>query len=765
MKMTANSGDFERAIQFHQGGRLAEAENLYRHILQTEPQRADVWWNLGLACFTSGNLAEAAASLRRAVKADPHHAGAYGDLGAVLAQQGNLSEAETALRESVRLRPDQFDAFTNLGMVLAEQRKLNEAVEAYRKAIQLNPRYGEAYRHLGLALSALGNYTEAVSCYQEAQRLATSVAASATPASVGVRARSREPRPNEETATLPPSEHALVEATRYNRQAIEFAQQGRLDESVHAFQHALRLRPDFPEAHSNLGNVYLYQENLEEAVASYERALKLQPDFATAHSNLGHCLSMLKRHEESEAHCRRAVQLFPDGADAFNNLGNALRGQSKHEEARDAYLEALRRNPDFAEAHLNIGYAWMDLHQPEEAAYACREAIRCKPNHGKAYHLLASALVDAGNLPDAEINIKHALRLNADDPEALVCLGVSLYEQGKAQEALAVFEEAIRQKPDYPDPHWGRGLVLLQLGRFEEGWPEYEWRWHCHPFTPRPFPHPRWDGAPLGGRRILIHAEQGLGDVLQFIRYAPLVKARGGHVILECQERLFPMLRSCAGIDQLAPGGQPLPSFEVQIALLSLPLVFGTTLASIPSETPYLAADERLVEQWRQKVADLPGFKIGIGWQGNPQIHQDLWRSFPLVHFAALGRLPGATLVSLQKGPGTEQIPHVADLFPLTDWSDRLDTEVGAFMDTAAVMKNLDLVITSDTATAHLAGALGVPVWVALPYAADFRWLLEREDSPWYPSMRLFRQRQPWNWGDVFQRITAEAEKLVPTTV
>ncbi len=759
--MTAKAGDFERAIQLHQGGRLLEAENLYRQILRTEPQRADVWWNLGLACFTSGNLTEAAASLRRAVQADPQHAGAYGDLGAVLAQQGSLPEAEAALRESARLRPDQFEVFTNLGMVLAEQRKLDEAVGAYRKAIQINPGYGEAYRNLGLALSALGNYTEAVTCYQEAQRLGASGMGPANPASAGVPANSQvSPLPSDAAAT----DRVILEASRYNKQAIEFARQGRLDESVGAFQQALRLHPDFPEAHSNLGNVYLYQEKLEEAVASYETALRLQPDFAAAHSNLGNCLSLLKRHEESEAHCRRAVELFPEGPDAFNNLGNALRGQGKKEDARDAYQEALRRNPDFAEAHLNIGYVWMDLRQPEAAAYAGREAIRCKPDHQKAYHLLASALVEAGNLQDAEINIRHALSLKPNDPEALVCLGVALYEQGKAQEALAVFEEAIRQKPEYADPHWGRGLLLLQLGRFAEGWPEYEWRWHCHPFTPRPFPQPRWDGSPLPGRRILIHSEQGLGDALQFIRYAPLVKARGGHVILECQERLFPMLRSCAGIDQLMPSNQPLPPFDVQIALLSLPLVFRTTLATVPADVPYLAADERLVEQWGREIAALPGFKIGIGWQGNPQIHQDLWRSVPLVHFASLGRLPGVTLVSLQKGPGTEQIPLIADLFSLTDWSDRLDVEAGAFMDTAAVMKNLDLVITSDTATAHLAGALGVPVWVALPYAPDFRWLLEREDSPWYPSMRLFRQRQPWDWSEVFQRITAEVQKLIPAT-
>jgi tetratricopeptide (TPR) repeat protein len=761
--MTTAAGAFEKAIELHQSGRLLEAENLYRDILKAEPQRADVWWNLGLACFASGNVPEAAANLRRAVQVDPQHAGAYCDLGAVLAQQGNLQEAEAALRESLRLRPDEFETLTNLGMVLTEQRKLDDAVHVYRTAIQFNPTYAEAHRHLALALSAQGNYTEAVACYQEAQKLSAASPVSSRN-SVGAAVQPpgfRSPGGVDRSAIGPVSDQVIQEASRYNKQAIEFAQTGRLEESVDSFLQALRLRPDFAEAYSNLGNVYLYQNRLDEAVASYQTALQLQPNFAAAHSNLGNALCLLNRYEEAVSHCRQAGELSPDTADAFNNLGNALRGQKKNDLARDAYQEALRRNPDFADAYVNLGYALMDLREPAAAVRVAREAIRCRPDNAKAYHLLASALVDSGNLPEAETAIRHSLRLKPNNPEALVTLGVALYEQGKAGEALSVFEESIRLKPDYADPHWGRGLVLLQLGRLEEGWPEYEWRWHCHPFTPRPFPQPRWDGSPLAGRRILIHAEQGLGDVLQFVRYAPLVKARGGYVIFECQEKLLPLLRSFAGIDQLAVSGEPLPSFDVQIPLLSLPLVFHTTLADVPATVPYLAADERLVEQWRHEIQALPGLKIGIGWQGNPQIHQDLWRSIPLVHFASIGRLPGVTLVSLQKGPGTDQLPNVADLFSVLDLSSRIDVESGAFMDTAAIMKNLDLVITSDTATAHLAGALGVPVWVALPHGPDFRWLLEREDSPWYPTMRLFRQRELWNWSEVFQRITLEVQKLL----
>jgi hypothetical protein len=302
------------------------------------------------------------------------------------------------------------------------------------------------------------------------------------------------------------------------------------------------------------------------------------------------------------------------------------------------------------------------------------------------------------------------------------------------------------------------------MGHFEQGWPSYEWRWKCKEFgSMPPLRAPLWDGSPLDGRTILIHAEQGLGDTLQFIRYVPLVQQRGGRVIMMCQPPLMRLLAHCPGIERLIPHGETPPEIDLHVPLLSLPKLLGTTVESVPADGPYLDADSDLVEIWRHRLAAYPGFKIGIAWQGNPKFRLDRIRSIPLAQFAPLADVPGVHLLSLQKGAGGEQLAAPERRFPVTDLGCQLDETTGAFMDTAAVMKNLDLVITSDTSIAHLAGALGVPVWVALNDVPDWRWLLNRDDSPWYPPMRLFRQRRTGHWEDVFDRI-AEAlrERLAP---
>jgi hypothetical protein len=272
--------------------------------------------------------------------------------------------------------------------------------------------------------------------------------------------------------------------------------------------------------------------------------------------------------------------------------------------------------------------------------------------------------------------------------------------------------------------------------------------------TPQ-FPTPPWDGSPLDGRTILVHAEQGLGDTMQFLRYVPLVRRRGGRVILVCQPPLMRLLSRVPGIERLVAWGEPLPEYDVQVPLMSLPGLFGTTLETVPAEVPYLDAEPALVEAWRHRLGSYAGFQVGIVWQGNPRFRFDRLRSIPLAQFAPLARVPGVHLLSLQKGPGRDQLAALPGSFPVTDLGHQLDETTGAFLDTAAVMKNLDLVITSDTVAAHLAGALGVPVWVALHDVPDWRWLLDREDSPWYPTMRLFRQTRPGQWEEVFERIAA----------
>jgi hypothetical protein len=332
--------------------------------------------------------------------------------------------------------------------------------------------------------------------------------------------------------------------------------------------------------------------------------------------------------------------------------------------------------------------------------------------------------------------------------------------------------------------------LWLLRGDFAQGWSEYEWRWLQPNTPPRSLPQPLWDGSPLDGKIILLHAEQGLGDTLHFIRYAPLVQQRGGKVIVECQSALRPLLTGFPGVSSLVDRGATLPAFEVQAPLLSLPRILNTRLNAIPNEVPYLHADSKLVSRWRRELRkdeggrmtdDVGGyasssfrlhpssFRIGIAWQGSPTYRYDRQRSIPLSQFAPLSQIAGVRLISLQKGPGAEQLQMMKEEEGQGNEKSTMDTvssfvldeTVGAFVDTGAIMEQLDLVICSDSAVAHLAGALGVPVWLALPLVPDWRWLLDREDSPWYPSMRLFRQTRCDQWDDVFERVTAELKTLL----
>ena len=303
--------------------------------------------------------------------------------------------------------------------------------------------------------------------------------------------------------------------------------------------------------------------------------------------------------------------------------------------------------------------------------------------------------------------------------------------------------------------HWNRSLALLQVGNFEHGWREYEWRWKRKETHPRPFKQPQWDGAPLDGRSILLHMEQGFGDMLQFIRYVRLVKDKGASVVVAAPPPLVNIFGTC-GADKVVPENQDLPASDLHCPIMSLPSLFETTLTTIPANVPYLSADSSQVEQWRRRLDGLADFRVGIIWQGNPRHKLDRHRSFPLTLLEPLARINNVALVSLQKGAGAEQIPLLGERFRVLD----VGADLADFTDTAAVMKCLDVVVCCDTAVAHLAGALGVRVWVALATVSDWRWLLGRDDSPWYPTMRLFRQERLGEWRPVIQLMADELRRL-----
>jgi Flp pilus assembly protein TadD len=449
----------------------------------------------------------------------------------------------------------------------------------------------------------------------------------------------------------------------------------------------------------------------------------------------------------------------PRQPDALHYLGVIAYQTGRLDAAADYLARAAREIPDTAALHHHLGLVHAAQGRAEEAIASFGQALRLAPELAEAHNGLGNALKDLGRPEEALGNYRRALELKPDFADAHSNLGNTLELLGRYAEAAGAYRRALELDPNHAAAHWNQALLMLLRGDLERGWDEYEWRWKTRGFIPRTYPQPLWDGSTLAGKTVLVHCEQGLGDTIQFIRYAPLLRARGATVVFECQRRLLALLAGCTGVDVLVGEGDSLPAFDVFAPLLSLPRILATRLASIPAAAGYLAPRPELAAQWRARLAHLGGYPIGIAWQGRTAYAKDRYRSVPLSHFAPLAELPGVRLISLQTGAGRDQIRRLARPFPLTDFGEALDGASGPFMDTAAILSGLRLVITSDTAIAHLAGAMGVPVWVALSFAPDWRWHLDRNDSPWYATMRLFRQKRLGDWSSVFEEIRAALQE------
>jgi tetratricopeptide (TPR) repeat protein len=632
-------------------------------------------------------------------------------------QAGQWSQAEQLYRQIVAADPRHAEAWRRLGSVCSAVGNRVEASLSLQNAVAIHPGYAEAHNELGILRAQNGELDAAVAYFREASRLAPQF------------------------------------ADPCNNLGVVLGMQGKYAEAEAAFQQALGIRPDNAEAYNNLGKLYLDRGQPAAAMGSYQQALRVKPDYAEALHGLALALQGQGRTHEAAASYQQALRLRPNYAEAYNNIGLVLTDMGRFDDAVAHLQQAARLRPNSAAVHTNLGNALRKLKKSGEAVASYHQALRCDANHADAYNGLGNACLELGQWNDAIANYQQAIARRPQLAEAHNNLGNAFVERRLHAQAEESYQQAIRLKPDYAEAHRNLALLWLLLGNFEKGWAEFEWRWRCRDFPQRSFPQPRWDGSSLAGQTILLHAEQGFGDTLQFVRYAALVKERGGTVVVECQPALVALVASCPGIDQVVAAGSPLPYFSVHAPLLSLPGILRTSVESIPAKVPYLRADPALVERWRSEASNIAGFKIGIVWQGRPSHPGDRYRSVSVIDFTALARHEGVRIISLQVGSATAQAAGAGDL-GVIDWGNRFDP--ASFGDAAAAIMNLDLVVTVDTAVAHLAGALGAPVWVAVPYAPDFRWLLEREDSPWYPTMRLFRQKEPGDWGAVFTRMGAE---------
>ncbi|MGD9538131.1 MAG: tetratricopeptide repeat protein [Alphaproteobacteria bacterium] len=467
------------------------------------------------------------------------------------------------------------------------------------------------------------------------------------------------------------------------------------------------------------GNALQAQGRLDEALASFDAAIALAPALTGAYFNRGNLLDRLKRYDEAIASYEQAIARDPAFAAAYNHLGNTLRKRGRYQEALACHEKVIALRGDYPQAYTNRGNALQELGRFDQALASFDKAIALEPGYARAFY-------NRGNL-------------------------LSLW--GRHDEAIASYDRAVAAKPDYAAAHWNKSLLLLLRGDFEAGWPLYEWRWACDEFpsAKRDFAQPLWLGAEaLSGKTILLHAEQGLGDTIQFCRYAPLVTAHGAKVMIEVQRPLKSLVESLEGASHVVPRGNALPRFDCQTPLLSLPLALGTRLDSIPAQVPYLKASAASMCYWAETLGERRRLRVGLAWSGSPTHKHDRNRSIALAELLPLLACD-ADLIGLQKEVRPEDSAVLASAPPLNNPGPSL----ADFADTAALIANLDLVISVDTAVAHLAGALGKPVWIMLPFEPDWRWLLGRDDSPWYPTARLFRQAAPGDWGGVVARIAA----------
>jgi tetratricopeptide (TPR) repeat protein len=537
------------------------------------------------------------------------------------------------------------------------------------------------------------------------------------------------------------------------------SQTGHGEEAIELIGRAIAMEPEWAEALNNLGSAQKGGGLVEESIASFRRAIQLKPDFPEAYFNLGNALCEKGNFGEAIGVLGKAIQFRPEYAAAHNNLGHALREARQPAQAIEACKEALRLKPDLAEAYNNLGNALSDIGQVDEAIAAYRRALALDPQFVQAHSNIGSMLREKGRLDEAITAYREALSIRPDLAEVQCNLGVTLADMGKFDEAMVAYDRAVRIQPDHAGAHWNRAATLLLRGDFALGLRDHEWRWQWRDFPSprRAFQQPQWDGAPLNGRTILIYTEQGFGDAIQFVRYVPMVHAGGGRVILECQSELMRIFAGVEGVEHLIARGDPIPAFDVHCPLMSLPFAFKTSLETIPNEISYLSPMTADCEHWRKELGPADGrLRVGLAWAGNPQFKGDRTRSLKLEELAPLSDIEGVTFFSLQKGKAAEQANNPSKGMELVNLASKLND----FDDTAAAMSLMDLIITTDTSTAHLAGALGCPVLLILQFVPDWRWLLNRQDSPWYPTMRLFRQERRGDWETPIREVAAELSRL-----
>jgi tetratricopeptide (TPR) repeat protein len=645
--------------------------------------------------------------------------------GFKLQREERLVEAEDCYRIVLKLQNDNIDAMRLLGAIRFRQGRGEEALDYLRRVLKADASLAPAHADMGHILAKLGRNALALRCYRRALVLNAS-----------------EARYLCDTA-------AVLSKLRRHAEALDFADQ------------AIALRADYADAHYNRGKALHDLKRLDDALAAYDRALELAPNAIETLNNRGLVLVALHRAEDGLESYNQALKLRPLYPEALNNRGVALNDLRRFEAALLSFDLALKLKPNFAEAHANRGFALNELKRYREALASSNRALKLRPKFYEAWASRGIILKNLNRFDKAIAAFDRAIKLRPRLPMSYGNRAIALKDVKRIEEAKISLKFGLLLAPGAVELLFGESLILLLNGELPLGWIGYETRFEQPRSTPPKLvaDYPVWRGEDISGKRIVVFVEQGYGDIIQFSRYLPLLAERGADVTFYASSQLLRILRPLASSARLtADLGDE--TFDYQCALISLPLAFGTDLDTIPATVPYLQSEPELVSTWAERIGP-DGFRIGIAWQGNPTGAVDHGRSFPVSALAPIAAVPGVRLISLQKVFGLEQLANLPPSMRVEVLDPEHDPGPDAFIDTAAIAATLDLVITSDTSLAHLVGALGRPVWVALKYVPDWRWLLDRDDSPWYPTMRLYRQDAPGDWRSVFRKMAGDLRRLV----
>jgi tetratricopeptide (TPR) repeat protein len=703
MGNTAVARQLAQAAEHYNLGRSYSAGALCADILAAEPAHLPTLHLASVIAFASDRMADGRDLLNRLFRLDPDYDPALATLGDALAVSGQHDASAAVFQRAIKRRPFDAGLHAKLGFSLAAGSRFVEAEAAYRRALGLDPDLIQVRFNLAVALAG---------------------------------------------------QRRMAEAERIYR-----------DITAHEPQHR--------GAWINLGNLLADRNEPEQAVIAYYWALAPDaqdhgperwaqgPTMVTALANLAASLCELDRFDEAHEACQRALALDPNHAPANTNFGIILDAQGDLDGAVAAHRRAVAADPAYVGGHLNLAVALRKIGALDEALEVCRRALQLDPDHAPAHAELGIILDAKGDFDGAVAAHRRSVATDPTFARGHANLAVALRTIGALDEALATSHRAVALDPDDPMVRFNHAHALLMNGHLTQGFEEFRWGAKCRDWA-EGYPtlaEPEWQGESFVGRTLLLYAEAGLGDTLQFIRYLPMAAQRGGSIVLQVQAALVPLLRAnCADptVTVIALG-DPRPRFDLQSPLMSLPRLFGTALDTIPAGISYLHPIPAKLAQWRSMLTDESKLKVGVVWAGNPNHKGDRLRSIAAETLLPQLVMPTIKLHSLQKTP---RAADVTTLAKLADDIVDLGPALGDFSDTAAAVASLDLVITVDTSVAHLAGALGRPVWVLLPYALDWRWLRDREDTPWYPSMRLFRQRTPLVWDDVITRAATELERL-----